>query len=150
MPLDKKTFLFLFIASVMLCVSIVMHRVGSESSRALMEQRRMLDTASQQLMQLKRDIEHYEATQGKLGRDGAALARHEKVSISSSFSPGDLAHLNEVLGHAYETDGFLLLRSFSLQWTEARAGEKNADNAGAGRNEATLRLNLDGEKVFTR
>ena len=143
MPLTKKTFLLLAISSAFLALASLLHQVETARSRALEEQKRELAGAAQQLTQLTRDIGRYEAARGQLGQSGGAIARHEKVSLSSSFSPAELPRLNDLLTHAYETDGFLLLRNFSLQWTEN-------DGGATAPSQATLSLNLTGEKVFTR
>ena len=141
MPLQKKTFLLLAFSCVVLALTIFLYSIGVERGRTLQNQRTALVSAEQQIGQLKRDVERYEATRGQLGGD---IARHEKVSISSTFTPAELPRINDLLAHAYDTDGFLLLRRFSLRWSESGGDDKKADT------DATLALSLDGEKIFTQ
>lgn len=141
MPITKRTFLFLAVSSLFLALALFLYQFESARGRSLEEQKQEINAAEQQLTQLRRDIERYESTRGQFGQNGA-IARHEKVSISSRFSPGELPRINDMLTHAYEVDGFLLLRNFSLHWDETGSSGNTPGQAG-------LSLELNGEKVFT-
>jgi len=144
MPLSKKTFLLIAFSCIALAFSIFLYTVGLARATALQNQKAQLISAQQQVEQLRRDVERYESTRGQLQKEGGGdIARHEKVSISSTFTPAELPQINSLLAHAYDTDGFLLLRSFSLRWSET-GGEDNKPL------EAGLSLNLNGEKIFTQ
>lgn len=145
MPIQKKTFLLLAFSCLVLALSIFLYTVGEARGKALVEQRAALGNAEQQIAQLRRDVERYEATRSQLGKgEGGDIARHEKVAISSTFTPAELPRINDVLEHAYDSDGFLLLRNFSLQWSESGSDLNKTSS------EATLALSLYGEKIFTQ
>jgi hypothetical protein len=145
MPLNKKTFWLLAVSSTFLALAMLFYLIQTAQGASLRDQRRMLADTDQQLGQLARDVKRYEDAKDMLSLGGGAIARHEKVSISSRFSPGDLPRLNDFLSYAYDANGFFLMRNFSLQWSEV----ENEGSAGKPA-EATLSLNLNGEKVFTR
>jgi len=107
----------------------------------LAEQKNQLGAAEQKLAQLARDIQQYEAATQSLGGNSKNLARHEKVALGARFAPGDLARIHEVLTRAYQGDGFLLLKNFSLEW---KSGNSLGDTS------ASLQMDMAGEKVFLR
>ncbi len=141
MPLTKKITLLLVAGSVLLALALLTWRFELARSQALTEQQRLLADAEQKLVQLSRDIQRYEAARGLLGSAGQVMARHEKIALGARFSAAELARINDVLNRAYQGDGFLLLKNFSLQWTSGN---------GAGDADASLRLDMTGEKVFLR
>ena len=145
MPLQKKTFLLIAFSCIVLALSIFLYSVSEARATALLSQRAVLANAEQQIAQLRRDVERYESTRSQLKKgEGGGVARHEKVAISSTFTPAELPRINELFEHAYDADGFLLLRNFSLQWSESSRGQ---DTTGS---EATLALSIFGEKIFTQ
>lgn len=145
MPLHKKTFLLLFVSSIVLALSIFLHTVGGARIKVLQDQRAMLTNTEQEIAQLRRDVDRYEATRRQLrSGEGGDIAHHEKVALSSKFTPAELPRINELFEHAYTADGFLLLRNFSLQWSESKSGSYGSAS------EATLALSIFGEKVFTQ
>ena len=147
MQLHKKTFYLLAFSCLVLAFAILLYFTGVARGKMLQEQRNALMMAEQQITQLQHDIERYESARGKIeAAGGREIARHEKVSISSSFTPAELPRLNSVLSHAYDIDGFLLLQNFSLRWSEYGTSEGEKQRAGT---DATLSLSLVGEKIFT-
>lgn len=141
MPLNKKITMLLAAASVLLAFALFFWRYEAAQAAALAEQQRHLLDAEQKLIQLDRDIKRYEAARGLLGAGGEALARHEKIALAARFTTAELARINEVLARAYEGDGFLLLKNFSLGW---QGGEGQAVGG------ESLQLEMSGEKVFLR
>jgi len=145
MPLQKKTFLLLAFSCLVLAISIFLFSISEARGKILVKQRAMLANAEIEIGQLRRDVERYESTRSQLKKgEGGDIARHEKVAISSTFTPAELPRINDLFEHAYDTDGFLLLRNFSLRWTES-VGDQNTTSS-----EATLALSIFGEKIFTQ
>ncbi len=141
MPLNKKIAILLAVSSTFLALVLFFWRYEAVQAVGLAEQQRHLVDAEQKLVQLGRDIQRYEVARGMLGAEGEAMARHEKISLGARFSAAELARINEVLTRAYEGDGFLLLKNFSLTWM---------GGMGVMDTEASLQLDMTGEKVFLR
>ncbi|GBG04059.1 hypothetical protein AZSI13_33860 [Azospira sp. I13] len=140
MPLSKRIFLILAASSTLLAALLFVWQMQTAKAAMLAEQKNQLGAAEQKLAQLARDIQQYEAATQSLG-GGKSLARHEKVALGARFAPGDLARIHEVLTRAYQGDGFLLLKNFSLEW---KSGNSLGDTS------ASLQMDMAGEKVFLR
>ncbi len=141
MPLNKKIAILLAASSMLLAFALFFWRYEAVQAAALAEQQRHLVDTEQKLIQLARDIKRYEAARGLLGAGGEAMARHEKIALAARFTTAELARINEVLARAYEGDGFLLLKNFSLGW---QGGESQSASG------ESLQLEMTGEKVFLR
>lgn len=150
MTLQRKLTLLLLSVSLALAAALFAYRLGEARIGALHQERDSLSMASQDLKELRRSVEQYENARSRLGQDGR-IARHERVSLTTSFAPNELPRLQSLLTRAYEGDGFLLLRSFELAWQEKgpARGEEQERSTDRSQPGATLTLSFQGEKIFT-
>lgn len=146
MLLSKKIFYYIGSSCVILAITMLLYMYEMTRSNTLKRQQADLLNADLQVEQLRKDVLRYEATRAQLGTDSSgSIARHEKVTLSSQFTPADLPRINEFLAHAYDSDGFLLVKNFSYRWSNS-----DDEKTQKGTTDLKLTLSINGEKIFTR
>ncbi len=141
MDLTRKTHLLLVAASLLLGISLSAYQIEISWAQSRKETMDNLNQAEAKLVALRRNITLYENFKSGVVGD-KALTKHEKVSVTSSFTAAELPKIPHFLTQAYEKDGFLLLKSFSLAWSDVSDAQTKSGES------AKLELNLVGEKVF--
>jgi hypothetical protein len=148
MTLQRKIFVLLLAVTLALAGALFAYRLMDMKKVALQKQYNAFVMARQDLQELARSVANYEVARARLGQ-GGGIARHERVSLETSFSPGELPRLQDLLNRAYEGDGFLLLHHFDLSWADRTSEQGSEGPATSARPGQQLTLSLNGEKIFT-